>query len=232
MDKRIKNYKIIDKILKKEKIEEKCELKPFIYRQIGSKSLYGVVYRLSYKSNDYNNKHKIPDITVKAMDSSKKDNVDEVFYYKKLRNYTIKKITPHFPLVWESIFCKDKCTFLTENPGDKIKKWSENYCYLLFSELFNGDLRNYAESIKNQSEIVKTKKTISLLVQVMMGLYTLEKNNLAHGDLHTQNVLYYNIKNKDKDKDKNKKYIKYTLQGETYYVPHFSNIFVLWDFKK
>jgi len=69
-----------------------------------------------------------------------------------------------------------------------------------------------------------------------MGLYILEKNNLAHGDLHTQNILYYSLskekgtkKGKDKEKDK---YIKYNLDGDNYELKHFKKIFVLWDFGK
>ena len=65
-----------------------------------------------------------------------------------------------------------------------------------------------------------------MIIQILCGLYILDKNGLYHGDLNIGNILYTrSFNNKDKE------YIKYNYDGKTFYVKHFGAIYVLWDFE-
>ena len=237
LKKRIQNYNRIGKILKTIDSDEKCGLKSFSYKKIGSSSRYGIVYRLSFLKN-----LKLPSIVVKVMDKTRTSNIYESTYYEMFKEKVLKKKTPHFPLTWEGTICDNKCNFIDiDNIGNKDEtmreKWKsikKDKCFLIFSELFSGDLSKYASVIKDYPLHYKISLTCSMIFQVMMGFYTLQLYGLAHNDLHTDNVLYYSICKEGKEdmEKKNKKYLKYKVGKKTYYLEIYQHMFVLWDFGK
>jgi hypothetical protein len=231
LDQRIKNYKLNDKLLQKLDISKKCSLKPFSYHRIGSKSRYGIVYELSFIEKT----DAVP-IVVKVMDKSSEKNISESVYYETFKHLVLKKQSPHFPLTWEGSICNDQCSFIDPDMfEDEIskRKWEkikQNRCFLIFSELFEGDLVSYALSIRSLKTSEKIPLFCSMIFQVMLALYSLYSYGLSHNDLHTQNVLYYT----NRSDKKNKKYLKYKVKNEkeSYYLEVYDHIFVLWDFGK
>ena len=133
-------------------------------------------------------------IVAKVMDADNGQNMDEIRHYKRLKHLVLFFKTPHLPLTWDDLNCGNKCVFIDEkevsSEEDERLKWErikKGKCFLLFSEFFNGDLKNF-----NQ---IKTKEMLySIIFQVICGLYVLDKENLYHGDLNLGNVLYLNIK--------------------------------------
>jgi len=226
---RIRFYYKVEKILSRSDSQKLCN---FTINNVESdkkllgKGVGGLAYKITHPKIDKS-------IVAKVMDADNGQNMDEIRHYKRLKHLVLFFKTPHLPLTWDDLNCGNKCVFIDEkevsSEEDERLKWErikKGKCFLLFSEFFNGDLKNF-----NQ---IKTKEMLySIIFQVICGLYVLDKENLYHGDLNLGNVLYLNIKDiKDiKDIKGNKKYIKYKYDNKTFYINHMNFLWVLWDFE-
>jgi hypothetical protein len=228
---RISSYYSIEKLLKEEDQVEKCGLEPFDYSQIGSPSVSGIAMKLTLKED--------PSYTLVAKVLEYKNrSIREASYYDLFKDDVLNGNTPHFPLVWEGLNCKDKCRFINPKKigryledSDDIQKWKEikdRKCFMIFVELFKGDGASYCRKYRDDKS-----RLASVVSQVMMGMYTLRKNGLAHDDMHLKNILYTDV---DKGNNVKSQYFKYVIKEkdttETYYIKHFDTLFVLWDFER
>ncbi len=228
---RLKNYNEIKKILSEENQVDKCGLEPFDYKQIGSGSVSGIAMKLKIPKE--NPTHTL---IAKVMEYNS-SNRREISNYERFKKDVLTKRSPHFPLIWESIDCKDKCHFINPDQIEEYlddeeayEKWSEikdQYCFMLFAELFKGDCNQFCKKYKYNVDLY-----LSIVSQVLMGLFLVDEKDLAHGDLHCGNVLYSYIDSSKEVVDENK-YFKYIVDAQTtIYIKHFNTLFVLWDFEK
>jgi hypothetical protein len=224
---RIFSYDKIEKLLSSENQVEKCGLEPFNYKQIGSPSVSGIALRLNLGEQA---------LVAKVLEETRRAE-REAKYYEFFKKEVLNGNTPHFPLVWESLKCKDNCHFI--NPEkisrylkeeEDLDKWEEiryGKCFMIFVELFKGDSERYCFQYRNDQD-----RLASVISQVMMGMYTLRKKGLSHDDLHLKNVLYTPLGDQSKGS-----YFKYVIEEEdgvvnTYHLKHFNHLFVLWDFER
>ncbi len=222
---RIQNYSSIKGSLKLIKKDSKCSLNSFkAYKRIGSASTVGAVFKLTSFKNE--------DLAVKVMH---KHFAYEYEYYQKFKQDVLNGYTPHFPLAFEGTDCNGKCSFIkVDEILDKydlkneyrVNMWKDiqqNSCFLLFNELYDGDVIDF------MSKHHTIKGLTSLLVQCLMGLYVLDYYQLGHCDFHVGNVLYQKIG----DTNTKDKYFKYIVDDKTsFYVSHQNALFIIWDLEK
>jgi hypothetical protein len=222
---RVKFYHKVNRILSRSDSEKLCNFtidNDESDKKLIGKGAGGIAYKVTHSKFD-------KPIVAKVMDADSDENIDEIQYYKRLKNLVLDFKTPHLPLTWDDLNCGDKCVFIDteEVSSDRLEKlkWDSiknGKCFLLFSEFFNGDLSKFNK--------INTKEMLySIIFQVICGLYILDKENLYHGDLNLGNVLYLNIK--DIPNIPNKKYIKYKYDNKTFYINHMDFLWVLWDFE-
>lgn len=72
---------------------------------------------------------------------------------------------------------------------------------------------------------------ISMIVQVILGLYTLDSLGKYHGDLNPGNVMYKTITPADEVDSEHPGYLQYTINGERRCVKHYNKLWVLLDFE-
>ena len=227
MSNRITKYKKIKRLLSKENQVKKCGLVPFRYKKIG-KGNEGIVYRLDLKRN------LSLSLAVKVMKNDE-NNRREARNYDLFREVVLSGKLPHFPLTWESIHCEEKCHFIDVseiNPEKEKQEWErikEKECFLLFTELFDGDADDLLKTEKRRKR--KKELAVSLLFQMMMALKIINDKHLSHGDLHLHNVLYKKLE-ENEENVKKKQYFRYVIGDDVYEVKHFSLLFVISDFEK
>jgi serine/threonine protein kinase len=90
---------------------------------------------------------------------------------------------------------------------------------LMMMEKFDGDCDDDIDDID---------EFFSFLLQIIMALYTIDSNGKFHGDLNPGNLLYKKI---DDDKSDHKGYLKYVIEGQTYYIKHYNKLWVVSDFE-
>lgn len=221
---RVMNYHKINRLLERSDQDKLCEFKIMdkkFNNEILGKGMGGVAYKVT--GEDFPKP-----IVAKVFDMDELRNMKEIKYYEKLRNLVLNYKTPHLPLTWTDLQCGDKCVFIDvnqiSNNPDMKKKWTSiknRKCYLLFAELFNGDLTKNPP--KNKDSLFST------IFQILCALYVLDKEDLYHGDLNTGNVLYLNLENIQDIK--NKEYIKYKYDDKVFYIKHLNKLWSLWDFE-
>lgn len=186
-----------------------CDLNRQLFpcqKQIGSASVYGVIYRLYNKRG---NPLLPSDIVVKKMEDTR-GNRKEIEYALLFTEDILNRKSPHFVMTWESKICPSA-------GGNKI---------LLFSELFpGGDLNKFNEYLADQPRSAQVKLTLSMIFQVFMGLWNLFRHGLTHDDLHGGNVLFKKIQ------DPASHYFVYTTpDNRRMAIQHQSHLFALTDY--
>jgi hypothetical protein len=233
LENRLSSYRDIERVLKSKNQVEKCGLESFDYTLIGSESSYGIVFKLTLR--EMSDQKLVVKVTGYDEDAQ-----NESEYYEMFKEDVLENRIPHFPLVWETLDCVEKCYFIDPEQiadhfedSELIEKWEkvkENNCYLLFAELFDGDVTRVFRQV--ESDELRLKLTLTMICQTVMGLNQLESEGLCHNDLHTGNVLYSHIEKGNTIKDE-KKYLKYVMyDGDIIHICHYNTLFVLWDFGK
>ena len=243
---RIGYYMIIRRYLKSIKENNNCvklynidEKNEQIYRvgrniildkQIGSNSLYGVVFLSHYKTNvKYGNRFdKLNKFAVKITDQSEY-NKKEIEILEKLTNIVRKEICPHFPISYGYLECSNPLlksnisndysivkdmnnTFFNINPyiTNKTK------LYIQINELASGDLSNLLSSSDKRDEL-------NIIAQTLISIMFFHNlTNSFHNDAHTGNFLYHKIKPGG--------YFHYNIYGKDYYLENQGYLWVIWDF--
>lgn len=198
--KRFNDYKVITNYFKNIRLKSReCIIphkKPnnylltnnlLLYKQIGTKSVYGIVY----KCKNINKKYKeIPLFTAKLQ--LLKDNVKkEIQTLKFLSNYAITYSIPNLPIIYKSIICNsiiynDKYPKILANAKKKYNKYS-----LILNELASGDLY-YFLNVKYYNDLTEElwKNTYE---QIFICLAILHSLGINHNDSHGGNFLYHKI---------------------------------------
>lgn len=92
-------------------------------------------------------------------------------------------------------------------------------------EKFDADLTSVMDTDEPLEEY------ISMIVQVILALYTLDSLGKYHGDLNPGNVVYKTITTADEIDSEHPGYLQYTINGETYCVKHYNKLWALLDFE-
>jgi serine/threonine protein kinase len=93
-------------------------------------------------------------------------------------------------------------------------------------EKFDEDLTSVMER-----DTLPLEEYISMIIQVILALYTLDALGKYHGDLNPGNVMYKTITTEDEVDSEHPGYLQYTINGETICVKHFNKLWVLLDFE-
>jgi len=129
----------------------------------------------------------------------------ELDIIKQGEDLLLKKISPSFPILYNHFPYKEKE-------------------YAMICHLANTDLEQFIREPK-----CTLLHLLPIYFQIFQTLYCLKKymNNSNHGDLKTANILIYEYPDING-------YIKYIFKDEnndTYYIPFYQKLAVLWDFE-
>ena len=199
-------------------------------KQIGSDSVYGVVFLSHYKSNvKYGNKFdKLNKFAVKITDQSSY-NKNEILILQNLTNIVRKEICPHFPISYGYLECNNPILKSNiSNDYSIVKNNSNNFfninpyitdktkLYIQINELASGDLNNLLESLDKSDEL-------NIMAQTLISIMFFHNlTNSFHTDTHSGNFLYHKIKSGG--------YFHYNIYGDDYYLENQGYLWVIWDF--
>ena len=203
-------------------------------KQIGSKSVYGIVYLAHYQSNinNQNNLNKLNKFAIKVINYSKNNEIE----YKVLKEVTKQVILfkcPHFPITYGLIKCDNKkirskydISIVNEIALSDINK-SKNYpdlirnnisLYYQINELASGDFNKYRVYYCNNE-----KQLLNSIAQIYISIMFFHKHiNAFHNDAHAGNFLYHKIKPGG--------YFHYNIYGQDFYLENIGYLWVIWDF--
>ena len=226
---RHKKYEKIMEYLKNIKIGKKGCIKPAskentytlnsdigLYKQIGSVSAFGVVY----KSININKKYvsnNIPTFVTKIQLMS------DVFKYELqtlqiFMNLTDNHNIPCFPYIYNIMECnniiKDK-NYPT--PLQKATKRNKYYTLILY-ELASGDLISFLK--KKERDYKIWKNCYEQLFMSIFAFHSIIKYN--HNDCHSKNFLYRKIKKGG--------CFCYIINGIHYYIENLGYVWMIWDY--
>lgn len=243
---RIKNYKIFSKYINsRKKYSNNClsiykiiNERPIyrignriiLTRQIGSDSVYGVVYYSYYRKKETDSFSENIVFATKLLDKSNHNNL-EYLILEELTKYTINTGFIHFPLTYGLLKCGERnLSKYASEKNKSIKHISDidkympknivniNNIYIILNELANGDLDNFVQLYYNNDEYIS-----NILIQIFISLMFFYKTiNAFHADAHNGNFLFHKIKPGG--------YIHYNIYGVDYYLKNLGFIFVIWDF--
>jgi hypothetical protein len=198
-------------------------------KQIGTKSVYGIVFLSHFKTNiKYGTKFdKLNKFAVKITSQSK-DNKTEIKVLEDLTKLVINLTCPHFPINYGSLKCNNS-NIKSDNSDDysivKDKHKDKNLLpyfvvnkniLIQINELASGDLH---------SLLMQFQKTniYNILTNILISLMFFHKyTNCYHGDPHSGNFLYHKIKPGG--------YFHYNIYGKDYYLENIGYLWVVWDF--
>ncbi len=97
-----------------------------------------------------------------------------------------------------------------------------NTPYVMMMEKFDGDF------CEEENKFESVDEYMSFFLQIIMALYTIDSYGKFHGDLNPGNTLFKRIKDEDDEKGG---YLKYVIEGETYYIKHYNRLWAVSDFE-
>ena len=183
-----------------------------LYKQIGSKSAFGVVYKCKNINPNYTN---IPFFTIK-LQLKTTDVKKEILMLKFLTEYAIKNNFPNLPIIYKSLECgniirDDKYPLLLAKANNRNKTYS-----LIINEIASGDLRHFTTKELTE-EIWK-----NIYEQIYMSLAVLHSLGISHNDTHDGNFLYHKIKPGG--------CFHYNINGTDYYIKNLGYLWTSWDY--
>jgi hypothetical protein len=186
-----------------------------LYEQIGSDSLFGVIY----KSMNINKHYKdIPDFVTKIQLKSKQF-LNEYRILEKIIKLLEKQPTiPLIPQIYKIITCNnliidDKYPSILA----KAKKTNKIYTMILY-ELVDGDLFSFLMKNTLNENIWK-----NIYEQIMMSIFFYHSVfKEFHGDTHTKNFLYRKIAPGG--------CFCYNINGINYYIENLGISWIIWDY--
>ena len=184
-----------------------------LYKQIGSKSVFGVVY----KSKNINDKFKDIPKFVSKIQLLTKEFKQELSIFEKLSKYAIKNNICHFPILYASSICNN--IIRNNNYPELLAKAKNNYknYSIMLYELANGDLQSFINKSDLTSKIWK-----NIYEQIFMSILLFHSLNLFHGDCHNGNFLYTKIKAGG--------CFHYKINGVNYYIENIGYKWMIWDY--
>lgn len=199
-----------------------CQLKGSIQKiqRIGSKSVYGQVFKISEKEHPNH-------IAAAKVMYDTKENIQELKWYHIFEKFVAQGKCLHFPLVYFHKTCRS-CAF-DNNVKDLPKKKNENQqCIVAISELAAGDLKSFIGHVSSSKRLSRTNTYdfISFIAQTMIAVYALSLQNVIHDDLHWGNVLFL------PSPDLKGKWMSYTVGDYQIDIRNTGYFWILWDFGK
>ena len=192
-----------------------------VKNQIGNKSKDGIVYIGSFKDNE----NKIFKYAIKIAILKKSEK--EIEYLEKLRNAILKHQSPHFPLLYSTLYCDDmrveakniEPSVLATYPKLLLKITKKKTpIVILLNELANGDLKTFMTQHYDNKDLIG-----NAFVQVQLSLFSFYLTTGAlHMDSHWGNFLFHKIKSGG--------YFHYKISNVDYYLKNMGYLWVIWDF--
>lgn len=221
VENRIAYYKSVQKFLQKLTEATYClepaeyqgkpvyKIGDFLYliKQIGSKSLYGVIYKTVAKRI-------LLSLVTKLMLSTVNENINEVrlnvFFTQIIHN----KLSKHFLMCYKSFECI--------SPSSNVPEVIQNKKYfLVLNELAHGDLYSL---LTNNTLLGNTKIIFNIFTQCILALGTFHSYGFIHCDCHAGNFLFHH------NKDYEKGYYHYIIYGKDYYLQSCEYNMMIYDF--
>ena len=186
-----------------------------LYKQIGSKSVFGVVYKSKIINSDYND---IPKFVAKIQLNSK-EYKKELSIFEELSKYALKNNLCHFPILYSSSICsniikKDNYPEIIATAKNNYK----NYSIMLY-ELANGDLQSF---INKYGSKLTTQIWKNIYEQLFISIFIFHSLDLYHGDTHNGNFLYSKIKAGG--------CFHYKINNIDYYIENIGYKWMIWDY--
>ena len=184
-----------------------------LYKQIGSKSVFGIVY----KSKNINDKFKDIPKFVSKIQLLTKESKKELKIFQKLSKYAIKNNICHFPILYAYSICNN---IIRNNNYPKLlskaKNNYKNYAIILY-ELASGDLNSFINKYDLTTIIWK-----NIYEQIFMSILLFHSLDLFHGDTHSGNFLYTKIKKGG--------CFHYRINDVDYYIENIGFKWMIWDY--
>ena len=192
-----------------------------IKNQIGTESKFGIVYIGSFKDNE----NKIFKYAIKI--AILKQSEKEIEYLEKLKKALLKHQSPHFPLLYSTLYCNDmrvetktiEPSILATYPKLLLKIIKKKTpIVILLNELANGDLKTFIHQHYENKDLIG-----NAFVQVQLSLFSFYLTTGAlHMDSHWGNFLFHKIKSGG--------YFHYKICNVDYYLKNLGFLWVIWDF--
>lgn len=188
----------------------------YLYKQIGTESVYGIVFKAKNINKNYK---KIPKFTIKIqLDSSVLQT--ELDITSKLSNFGLINKIPNLPIIYKIIDCynipiDDRYpSIITKNYRNKTKYT------MIINELASGDLNSFMckkYSVKLNDELWR-----NTYEQIFMSILILHYKKIRHNDTHDGNFLYHKIKPGG--------CFHYNINGDNYYIKNIGFLWTSWDY--
>jgi hypothetical protein len=184
-----------------------------LYKQIGSVSVFGIIYKAMNINDFYKS---IPKFVVKIQLQSK-ESKNELSIFKKLSSYAFKNNIIHIPLYYFDSICNN---IIKEPAYPKLireaKKINKSYSIILY-ERADGDLKSFITSKNYNEDIWK-----NIYEQIFISIFIIHNLGYLHNDAHWGNFLYRKIKKGG--------CFHYKIDDEDYYIENMGYIWMIWDY--
>ena len=186
-----------------------------LYERIGSKSVYGIVY----KSKNINKNYKDIPRFISKIQLLTKEAKQELSIFQAISNYAKINNVCHFPILYINSIC-DNIIRDNNYPEllEKAKGQFKNYSIILY-ELADGD---YYSFIKQKSYILSSKIWKNIYEQIFMSIFIYHNLDIFHADTHGGNLLYKKIKPGG--------CFHYKINNVDYYIENIGYKWMLWDY--
>ncbi len=187
-----------------------------LYKQIGSDSVYGVIYKAKNINPKFTN---IPIFTIKIqLDSSVLKT--ELNITNKLSIYGLKKKIPNLPIIYKSIDCynipkNSAFPYILTNNIKNSKKYT-----MIINELASGDLYSFLKD--KYGLIIDDELWKNIYEQIFISILIIHSKRIKHNDTHDGNFLYHKIKPGG--------CFHYIINGTSYYIKNLGFIWTSWDY--
>jgi hypothetical protein len=186
-----------------------------LYKQIGSASRFGIVYKSSNINKKYSS-NEIPKFVVKIQLVSKSFK-SELKILKIIMKLSKKENIPCIPYIYNIMECntiiRDKEYPILLQKATKINK---NYSLILY-ELATGDLNSF---LKKERDNNHWKNCYEQIFMSIFLFHSIIGNN--HNDTHSENFLYRKIKPGG--------CFCYNINGINYYIENLGYVWMIWDY--
>jgi hypothetical protein len=161
------------------------------------------------------------------------DSTKEIYILEQMIPF-IRKGYHNLPMLYQAFKEKpytmvlenlDTTTEVRENIELFVKQNAKKYTYYnIYANEYadGGDLKQFLRSYGNDEASITEEVVENAVAQIIMAIATLHELGIRHNDTHYGNFLYHKIKPGG--------YIKYVIQGNSYYVKNLGYLWVIWDF--
>ena len=232
----------VSKINRSAKLKPSC---PNVKKNIEKKNIHyvargegGIVFRFNNLGNVYALKFSIADNSY-PFDQNHPANIEDSFL-KEVEKLRVKNISPNFNPFSGSTKCGLKqilgklvsSKFLNEQYAEYlISEYSRNpknmFYRIFLSKFIDGNLKNHLIDTRKQKRSDKYYRALLFVICYNISLLQYHIKGFRHNDLHLANVF---IKINSKKLIDPKKVIKYSIFGETFYLPQLDVTPIISDF--